>query len=303
VLTLQQALNLGDSRLDELVEDSIFGAKTHGRVCEFQGKNQLVQDGIAGPNTHASLEELYKLFAKLVDQITPPAITEARDRIVSLARVSLQVFGWPQHGLDPPDGSARIAGRYCVDKVTRARQGGLSLAMIFQVAGHPNAPKCMTLTKEAEDMYHRNGIWKDRKHTPQERNNIDIASWCGIFSLYVYKTAGLKMSNWPLRIQGLVTGKPEYKQVFPAKLERGDIGIIEPNGRNHHFVITEKNGNSLASIDGNAGLHQTIVPKNEYTLGGPNNDQLRSYTLFSSHGTERVVFIAPIWKNVGVKIA
>ena len=38
-----------------------------------------------------------------------------------------------------------------------------------------------------------------RQYTAQERNSTDIVSWCGIFSNYVYKVSGLKISSWPLR--------------------------------------------------------------------------------------------------------
>ena len=52
----QQKLNqAGASVLPRLVEDSVFGAKTRGRLIEFQRSRGLAPDGVVGPKTRTAL--------------------------------------------------------------------------------------------------------------------------------------------------------------------------------------------------------------------------------------------------------
>lgn len=54
-------------------------------------------------------------------------------------------------------------------------------------------------------------------------------------------------------------------------------------GLNHHFVVVDVQGDSITTIDGNAGWHMEIV-KNTYTL--PNVKKRQGY------------FLTPIWEKV-----
>jgi hypothetical protein len=197
-----------------------------------------------------------------------------------LARREYQEFGWHSNttfGVSNP----RIAGMRCADAASRKRQGGSHLCDIFSVTGAPGASRCLTLSPQAEAMYAR-GVY-----TPQERNNTDIVSWCGIFALYCHKMAGLKMSPWPLRYS---IGKPKAGDQlrilqFGEQILPGDIGITEPRVKNHHFVVTEVSGDVVSSIDGNAGLQMEIVRK----------DQKYSVSQVRSTGGG---FLTPIWASV-----
>src|SRR5262249_32319319 len=160
---LQKALNEGDSIFAPLDVDGDFGNLTRGRVVEHQKQNSLVPDGIVGDQTHASLEEMYQVVTGLLASIGgPPHELSAPLRIKGVAEAARANFGWPT-GQTPPDGSFRIAGKFCSNVETRARQGGLAMAHIFQVAGHPSSVKCLTLSKKAEDMYNAKGDFKDRE--------------------------------------------------------------------------------------------------------------------------------------------
>jgi len=219
----QQALNLGSSVLPLLAADGIFGQKTHGRVREFQGLSGLAVDGIVGPNTLAALAPLLEQLHNLVQPlVAPPDEAAARGRIVDGAKTQLQLFGW-QDTIPPGLTNPRIATGKWAEPVTQKRQGGIQLAAIFTAAGHPSASKCLTLSAKAKAMY-------DRKHTTAERNQLDLPHWCGIFALSVHRGAGLKLSAWPLRIQGATKKPAEFKQVPPAQVKPGDIGIVEPFG-------------------------------------------------------------------------
>ena len=58
VRKLQQGLNQLPSALPRLNVDGIYGAKTVGRVKEFQRDNSLVSDGVVGQHTWAMLLSL-----------------------------------------------------------------------------------------------------------------------------------------------------------------------------------------------------------------------------------------------------
>jgi hypothetical protein len=95
------------------------------------------------------------------------------------------------------------------------------------------------------------------------------------------------MSPWPLKYS---IGKPKPGDELRIRqagepILPGDIGIVQPAVRNHHFVVTAVEGNVISSIDGNSGLLMEIVSKKgQYTAA-----QVRS----SGGG-----FLTPIWENV-----
>jgi len=282
VRCLQVSLNKLSSNFEKLKEDAQFGPKTHTRVVEFQQTNNLVPDGVAGPKTFEMLDALVK---QVIGIVSPPVNeAEARERIVQTARSHLQQWGgsWDPN-VDTLGLSTKIAGKLCIDPITRFRQGGAQIALFFSTMGVPGPAKCITISKEAEAMY-------GRVYTPAERNNIDIVSWCGIFAFYIYKLSGLKkIPNWSdIKIHGISTEKvggttkslplDRCQMRMTTTPQRGDIGVIgarevrNPDGtikikmgQNHHFVVTDVGNGSVDSIDGNAGMSMEIA-KNNYTV-------------------------------------
>jgi hypothetical protein len=145
---------------------------------------------------------------------------------------------------------------------------------------------CLTLSETAEANYAAGAAG---------RIDWDIPSWCGIFALAVYRASGLKMSSWPLKIKGFTSKKPpELRSVVRAEdLKRGDLGICDfrKDHENHHFLVVDKQGDSLTTIEGNVPLFtstaivQTIVRRNKYRVSQILQDP------FSG-------FLSPIWANV-----
>jgi hypothetical protein len=300
VVVLQTALNKAMPASPPLVPDGAFGPATRSRVIEFQRSRGLTPDGIVGPKTWAALGGAAVGGPPAPPGFPPPPVPPGQSlpatpppgpaappagggsgaRIAAWALKEYQNFGWfGNTSLSPIN--PRIAGKRCSDPTTRKRQGGEHLREIFSLAGVSSADRCLTLSTKAEAMY-------ARSYTASERNNIDIVSWCGIFSLYCAKQAGLRLSNWPLKWS---IGKPkptdEWRLRGPSEApEPGDIGIIHPMKENHHFVITSVAGSSISSIDGNSGMLMEITQKtNGYTA-----QQVRG----SGGG-----FLTPIWERVG----
>ena len=77
VVQLQTLLNDKTSRLPRLVTDGMFGAKTRGRVIEFQRECGLQQDGMAGDWT----------FAKLAGRGEPPPQEDPSAFMYEIARM------------------------------------------------------------------------------------------------------------------------------------------------------------------------------------------------------------------------
>lgn len=298
VRELQAMLNTLPSNLQPLKEDSQFGPKTYGRVVEFQGQNNLKPDGVVGPLTFEGLEEAVKLILQFA--ISPADEAAAREAIANIARAHLAQWGgvWDPN-TDKPGLTQKIAGKICIDEITRLRQGGPQIALFFSTMAVPNSQKCLTISKEAVEMY-------GRSYTANERNNTDIPSWCGIFAFYIYKIAGLKkIPAWSaIKVYGVsterVNGVPKQvpkercQMKTTTKPQKGDIGIvgarpildsngkvIVPIGQNHHFIVTDVNGGSVSSIDGNSGARMEIL-SNNYTIS----------EVIKTGG-----FYTPIWEN------
>ncbi|HUQ90783.1 MAG TPA: peptidoglycan-binding domain-containing protein [Bryobacteraceae bacterium] len=299
VKQLQSLLNQSPSALGKIGEDGNFGQQTRLRVIEFQGKRGLTPDGIVGAATWTALlgskspgspgasgnpsPPAPGPAAVPGSSDTPPAPgsmpaneAAARERIVQCAIQNFNKYGGWKPGVDKADAAdPRVAGKLCADRSTRLRQGGKAIMDIFTVAGGPAPQRCLTLTPQAESMY-------QRQYTAQERNNTDIVSWCGIFSLYVHKSVGLRLSSWPLKYS---IGKPkpqdEYRVVtWP---QPGDIGVVNPMGLNHHFVVVAADASGITSVDGNSGMLMEIVKKNSSK---------------SDIKGKQGYFLTPIWENV-----
>ena len=88
VKKLQQGLNQLTSSLPRLNVDGIYGAKTVGRVKEFQGNNNLVPDGIVGSHTWAMLLNLLAQIIKPPVQPAKPP-NPLRAQVLSFANAEL----------------------------------------------------------------------------------------------------------------------------------------------------------------------------------------------------------------------
>jgi hypothetical protein len=299
VRDLQGLLNSKPSALPRLDPDGAFGGRTAARVKEFQLSKGLTPDGVVGNNTWNALlggtggagDPGGKPGGTTNGTPPPGTNTEpptpgvspgtedaARQRIVEVALKDFNAYGrWGKDDRPSVD-NPKVAGKLCADQATRARQGGKHICEIFQLAGGPSPTRCLTISPAAVSMY-------QRSYTASERNNTDIVSWCGIFSLYVLKTAGLRLSGWPLKYS---IGKVKPTDELRIKLgnqtpKPGDIGVIEPTGTNHHFVVTAADGGSVKSVDGNAGMLMEIV------------EQTRAMSTIQSKGG---YWLEPVWERV-----
>jgi len=90
VRLLQTQLNLLPTKLAALKIDGIFGIRTHGRVVEFQGNNQLDKDGVVGPLTVQLLENLLKNLNNILP-VPPPMPVPKKPSAVRL--VTSEILG------------------------------------------------------------------------------------------------------------------------------------------------------------------------------------------------------------------
>lgn len=77
--------------------------------------------------------------------------------------------------------------------------------------------------------------------------------WCGIFAMWVARQAGAE-TGWGDRIPALgrdvlMMWGGTAKAVHPTPVRQGDIVVIQK--ASHHFVIVEREGDAITSIDGN----------------------------------------------------
>jgi peptidoglycan hydrolase-like protein with peptidoglycan-binding domain len=262
VRLLQQALNLGPTKLPRLQDDASFGPKTLGRVTEFQGQKNLTKDGVVGPVTWGELGPFVEQLLKLIDKNLPASGDEAtqRQRIVDIAQASFEQWGWGEAGHVTCDGSVRIAAAQGVGPSLggrRARQGGATLASIYAMAGAGGA-NCLTIASDIEAIYQQNPNDPVAKAKRRDAiNQQDIGSWCGIFATYCYRASGLKIAWDQVRAQSSTYFEP----LLPtAAVQKGDIGVFDPQ-TNHHFLVIKDAapGERVYSIDGNVGNPSEMV--------------------------------------------
>jgi peptidoglycan hydrolase-like protein with peptidoglycan-binding domain len=276
VSLLQSALNLWTaSRLAQLVPDGQFGPKTTSKVKEYQGFCKLVPDAIVGPKTWGMLEAL---IAQLIGMATPPPGDKPApalgDSVVAAAEAALLRWGWTTSS-QPGPSNERIAAALCANPASpqRPRQGGMGLQKIFQDANAAGAyiSRCPTITAAAVSKWQEMdaGNW---------RNANDLCAWCGIFCIYVYRTAGVHVpGGWAQHGKNVFDSTvfrriTDYSAVFPGCI--GVVSGIAPGGRNHHFIVTSNGNDRMESIDGNAfgpdrndksKGNKSVIARNEYS--------------------------------------
>jgi CHAP domain len=98
------------------------------------------------------------------------------------------------------------------------------------------------------------GIWSDEVVKYQKAG---LPSWCGIFSLWAVKSAGLDVGNWR---QGVgISGVSGIKQT--SNPQPGDIAYIAKN--QHHAIVAKVEGNTITTIDGNSGRMGGEITENK----------------------------------------
>ncbi len=96
-------------------------------------------------------------------------------------------------------------------------------------------------------------VWPD---SVIEFKREGFPSWCGIFSVFVIKTAGIDVGNWQMG-----KGVSAFNSLkVTSNPQPGDIGYIDQPYQ-HHCIITEVNGDTIKSIDGNSGWHSEVIEK------------------------------------------
>lgn len=225
VAEIQTALNKQPSTRPRLVADGIYGAKTAGRVKEFQSKNQLAADGIFGPLSFAML---LKLLGNILG--TPPGGPPDNKSAIRDATIRE---------------AAKLIGKVDFAQRIKGRPKGIDLVMdIFKDAAG------VALT-DANFIDPATKAWSPQPFVGGKRK-----SWCGIFCVYCYRKAGLKAIRWNINIGGptgpikLNTWSPQFVQ----NIKLADMGAVAT--RQHHFLIEKVEANSphtprLDTIDGN----------------------------------------------------
>jgi len=296
VSLLQSALNAWvASRLPQLVTDGKFGPMTSSKVKEYQGFCKLVPDAVVGALTWGALETLIAQVLGLGGPPAPPpppgkqAGAELGASVVATAEAVLAKWGWTASS-QPSQSLERIAAALCANPSSpnRPRQGGLALQKIFQDANVPGAyiGRCPTITAQAVQKWQEMdaGNW---------RNANDLCAWCGIFCIFVYRTAGINVpGGWAQHSKNVFDDAvfqriTSYSAVFPGCI--GVVSGIKPGGRNHHFIVTSNANDRMESIDGNAfgpdpndksKGNKSVIARNAYTYG-----QLQQETAY---------FLAPV---------
>lgn len=255
---LQKALNLAPSYQAKLATDSQFGPKTRNRVLEFQGQKGLSKDGVVGPITWGQLEPFIQQLLGLVDAGSANQVQEQqiRDQIVAVALSSFDTWGWGEAGPVTPNGSShRIAaakgyGPYVAGR--RARQGGASLALIAGMAKAGNASQWLTISKKAEEAY----LSPPSPARTTILNGEGSPSWCGIFTAYCLRAAGLKVGWDEVSNQ---SSSCFTSLGYNDPVMKGDIGVYLKTKTgaviNHHYLVVQDSqpGQNVHSVDGNLG--------------------------------------------------
>jgi hypothetical protein len=98
------------------------------------------------------------------------------------------------------------------------------------------------------------GEWPDEVIELGKYGEKAFPSWCGIFTVYVIKTAGIDVGDWKMG-----TGVSQFNTLVQTDTpQKGDIGYIHEPHR-HHCLVMEVSGSSVKTIDGNSGLNSEVI--------------------------------------------
>jgi hypothetical protein len=98
------------------------------------------------------------------------------------------------------------------------------------------------------------GEWPDEVIELGRYGAEAFPSWCGIFTVYVIKTAGIDVGDWKMG-----TGVSQFNTLVQTDTpQKGDIGYIHEPYR-HHCLVMEVSGSSVKTIDGNSGLASEVI--------------------------------------------
>ncbi len=88
-------------------------------------------------------------------------------------------------------------------------------------------------------------------------------SWCGHFSMWALKSAGVPLGNW--KIGSGVGSAGGIKPIPKAQAQPGDVGYIDKPYQ-HHFIVKSIEGGTVHSVDGNSGMDSEVI-ENSRSLG------------------------------------
>ena len=100
------------------------------------------------------------------------------------------------------------------------------------------------------------GVWPDEVVTQHKHQKPNFPSWCGIFSVWAIKKAGLDIGNWKIG-RGVISQGKLTETDSPGP---GDIAYLK-GGENHQAIVVEVNGNEVKTIDGNSGVFSEVVER------------------------------------------
>lgn len=98
------------------------------------------------------------------------------------------------------------------------------------------------------------GIWPDGAIHYKGVDDQDFPDWCGIFALWAIKTGGASVGTW--KMGGSVGDAGMNPTAHPAA---GDMGCFVHN--QHVALITEVNGDTISTVEGNATADGEIVTR------------------------------------------
>jgi Putative peptidoglycan binding domain len=247
VAKLQEGLNLMPSSLARLNVDGIYGAKTVGRVQEFQHANALTPDGIVGPLTWGLFLDLLAQLQSIVPAPPPVSYDVLRPMIIKRAEECI--------------------GKVDFSKIENGKPRGID----FLKTMYHEATKTRESLSDAQFWDNSKKIWVQEPLLHGKRK-----SWCGIFCIYCYRKAGILSVTWDLE-----NGKPSgpidvngWSANFVAGIKQADMGVVQH--KSHHFLIESvepgKKLPRMTTIDGNQDFGRII--KIKFDSGYPSPHQV-----------------------------
>lgn len=263
VVDLQNRLNaLGAA--PQLDPDGAFGGKTRAAVVAFQQSHNLGPDGVVGPMTWAALDA--------ASGLTPVITTTPGTTPTTPGTTGTTPGGTTTKEENPPDGGdvpqasgqraqvvsnalgeigkahARRPGEADPDTGKTTRYGWSDLDRYFTASYGGKDGQYNKILQDDVKFY--NG-----KSTAQ--------SWCGHFSMWALKSAGVPLGNW--KIGSGVGSAGGIKPIPKSQAQPGDVGYIDQPFQ-HHFIVKEIDGNTVHSVDGNSGTDSEVI-ENTRSMG------------------------------------